>query len=125
MTTFYNEQLEPRILSIHFLVYITVVDARGVEKRSSRVGNGTEVKPKFKYPFLVRIWRDDLGFYVTNATHCAGTILNRHWVLTAAHCVIGVGDSHNLTVGDHDIYDKEPSEQALTVKQVIIHEKYK
>ena len=83
-----------------------------------------EVKPKFKYPFAVRIWAVS-RLQTKNTTKCGGTILNRNWILTAAHCVTGNGDFLHFSVGDHNVYEDEENEQELRPKQIIIHEKFK
>ena len=83
-----------------------------------------EVNPKFKYPFMVRIFHNRTE-YGTNHTKCGGSILTRDWILTAAHCVGGVGLAQSYSVGDHHVYYKEENEQVLTATQVIIHERYR
>lgn len=94
------------------------------ESNQGRIIEGVEVKPKFKYPFMVRIWHPALP-NGKNRTQCCGTVLNRDWILTAAHCVTQLGYGLYFTVGDHDTQMKEENEQDLRAKQIIIHEKYR
>ena len=80
------------------------------------------MEPKFKYPFMVRFWHKD-GYLGKNGS-CGGSILNRDWILTAAHCLTRTGDGKTFAVGDHNIFETEETEQELSVKEIILHEKY-
>ena len=96
-----------------------------IDKRNEgRIAHGVEVEPKFKYPFAVRIW-NPLKTGGKNSSICAGTVLNREWILTAGHCVRRAGDFHVFTVGDHNIHEKEENEQDLRAKEIIMHEGYR
>ena len=59
--------------------------------------------------------------------YCAGTILNRDWVLTSGTCFDGrknsIRDISKLVVvaGDSIVNQTEPYEQILGIERVIIH----
>ena len=59
--------------------------------------------------------------------YCAGTILNRDWVLTSGTCFAGrknsIRDISKLVVvaGDSIVNQTEPYEQILGIERVIIH----
>ena len=93
------------------------------DAREGRIVGGKEVKPKFKYPFSARIWIDSPGS--KNQSYCGGSVLNRDWILTAAHCVHDIGVGKMVTVGDHSVNETEVNEQDLRITQVILHEKYR
>ena len=85
--------------------------------------NGTPVAP-FEFPELVRIMR-------CGGTKCTGSILNRHWIISSAFCFT---DATNhvfnfsefiVNVGDHNEAVREPSEQNLTIVDVVLHDHYK
>merc|ERR1719193_2095744 len=70
---------------------------------SNRIVGGGEVSPKYSLPYQV--------FVSANGYMCGGTIINRRYVLTAAHCLY---DKYNnkhpvsgvkVIAGEHDICD--------------------
>lgn len=96
------------IISILFVFYGSVFADK------TKVVNGTDTKIE-SFPFMVSLRR-------TNGHSCGGTLLNREWVLTAAHCILGSVADYSIqfagTVLDRDtIYVRGVSE-------VIVHEGY-
>lgn len=55
-----------------------------IDVLSTRIVNGSDADIA-EFPFIVslQIIQDD----VTSNHNCGGSILNEHWVLTAAHCL--------------------------------------
>jgi len=97
---------------------------------SDRIVGGSEVSPKYSLPYQV--------FVDVDGWLCGGTIINRRYVLTAAHCLY---DDRNqllpksktwVVVGEHNRCDGEryyrwwPNEggQAIQVESFIEHPDY-
>lgn len=57
---------------------------------------------------------------------CAGTIIDRSWILTAGHCVKAVPSFGSFVVkaGKYNITAKENTEQITVVNSSFVHEKY-
>ena len=89
---------------------------------------GGQIPPEGKYPSLVRIIdpeeKSHDGF---QRPLCAGTILNRDWVLTSGVCLARKGNSIvnisklRVVAGDSIVNKTEPYEQILGIERVIIH----
>ncbi|XP_028818662.1 coagulation factor IX [Denticeps clupeoides] len=74
---------------------------------------GGQLQKQGGSPWQVLIRRKDgYGF-------CGGTLINQHWVVTAAHCLQQTPD--HVTVGDYDKMREDPGEQKIKVSKIISH----
>lgn len=64
---------------MHF--WLGYVAAAKQEGRNLRIINGKVAQPG-QFPYYVGVYIDMAGF-------CGGSLINKKWVLTAAHCVDG------------------------------------
>merc|ERR1712032_339303 len=65
---------------------------------SDRIVGGKEVNPKNKLPYQVLVSPCNKE---GRCLMCGGTILNKRYVVTAAHCLYGGNDQMTLKGGDH------------------------
>ncbi|XP_049829815.1 chymotrypsin-2-like [Schistocerca gregaria] len=85
------------------------------QKVESRIVNGTEVM-EGQYPFVISLRYD--------GNHsCGGTVLNKEWVLTAAHCVYRI-DQTRLSVFAGSIRLDDDTVPLIPISEVIVHEDY-
>ncbi|XP_041801227.1 elastase-1-like [Chelmon rostratus] len=89
---------------------------RYLEDIFSRVVGGEVAAPN-SWPWQVSLqFRSGSGYY----HNCGGTLIERGWVMTAAHCV-DTPRTYRVVLGDHDIYSGAGTEQVLAVSNIYIH----
>ena len=100
----------------------------------NRIVNGTDVNPPHNYPWMVSLFMTCFPNGACPNNHlCGGTVLNEHFILTAAHCCfpedatspnVSIGHLFVLT-GLHERNKLEPWSQNLSIADCIVHELYR
>jgi trypsin len=89
---------------------------------TSFIVGGTEVTPKFKYPWMAALKRVN-----ARTQFCGGSFVARDWVLTAAHCSF-ISNLASLEVQAHrhnlDLPIADEEGQSFKVVKVIKHPQY-
>ncbi|XP_060149584.1 granzyme B-like isoform X2 [Globicephala melas] len=84
--------------------------------KAGEIIGGHEVKPHSRpYMAFLQIWDQD------DQKRCGGFLIREDFVLTAAHCW---GSSVNVTLGAHNIKDRERTQQVIPVRRAIPHPGY-
>ncbi|XP_058051854.1 kallikrein-14-like [Ahaetulla prasina] len=98
-----------------FKLFLFLLILTGTAQDESRIIGGQEC-PKHAQPFQVILSN---GKKNEPDVQCGGVLIDKDWVLTAAHCD-QQGDIHTR-LGDHSLRDIEGSEQCITSEQKFRH----
>merc|ERR1711979_26863 len=91
----------------------------GVVKHSRdgwRIVGGFEAK-KGQFPWQVQVQNGGSHW-------CGGALIDEEWVVSAAHCFYQMGNNFKFVVGQHNIAQKENSEQVFKAAKIINHPQY-
>jgi trypsin len=113
---------EPRQKSLGFLIDRMLVTSlvlsffvcAGLAAKDPKIVNGTDTDIT-QFPFMISLRRN-------NNHSCGGSIINKLWVLTAAHCVMSPLESYTVQYGSTTLAPDSPN--VAKVEQLIPHEDY-
>lgn len=88
-----------------------------------RISGGQDAEPG-EWPWHVALVRK--GQTPFDGYFCAGSLIDRNWVLTAAHCVDSYTTINDLDViaGIHNLHTPEPNHRRVALEKIIVHEAY-
>ncbi|XP_040835660.1 chymotrypsin-like elastase family member 3B [Ochotona curzoniae] len=108
-----------RLLSSLLLVALASGSDQPSFNPSSRVVNGEDAVPYSKPWQVLLEYKASGGWSFT----CGGTLIDRCWVMTAAHCVVS-GRTYRVVLGEYDRSVTEGPEQTIIVEKAIVHPQY-
>lgn len=91
----------------------------GIGKQNPRIVGGTEARPE-EYPWQVGFrWQRGTG--ITNI-FCGGSLINKNWVVSAAHCFQKpkLGYTLKVALGEFDMWNNDANEVYITAKRVMM-----
>ncbi|XP_071819905.1 uncharacterized protein [Apostichopus japonicus] len=91
----------------------------------SRIVGGVAAQPG-EWPWQVSV-RQNIALYNFEGHLCGGTLLNKRWVLSAAHCFdeyVRNESEYKVVLGNHRVNDFDDTQQSINVSEVIVHPYY-
>jgi len=104
-----------------FIVCATALPTQHEKVLGDRIVGGVEARAH-QYPSIVDMRRVSGGITYHS---CGGSIVNKDWIVTAAHCATGTPTSYEIVAGEHNITVEEGTEQRRQVERIITHEAYR
>ncbi|XP_064499497.1 LOW QUALITY PROTEIN: chymotrypsin-like elastase family member 1 [Pseudopipra pipra] len=86
---------------------------------TQRVVGGTEAR-SHSWPSQISLQYSSGGSWYHT---CGGSLIQRNWVMTAAHCVTS-NLNFRVVAGEHNLNTNEGTEQVFSVSRIIIHPFY-
>uniref|UniRef100_A0A674ABE3 Zgc:100868 n=1 Tax=Salmo trutta TaxID=8032 RepID=A0A674ABE3_SALTR len=100
-----------------FSVSHSQLDVCGISPLNTRIVGGQDAPPG-SWPWQASLQKSGRHF-------CGGSLINKEWVLTAAHCFPSTSTSNLLVyLGRQNQQGSNPNEVSLTVTQIICHPNY-
>lgn len=119
---FRRYQLAVLAVAILFAQSWLVSDAYANSKLQQRsIINGKNV-PLGKYPWMVALLQSSVSDNGA-AFFCGGTLIDRQWVLTAAHCVTG-SEPGEIEIAVNEVYLKSTRVVRIPVQKIIAHSNF-
>ncbi|MGH0154300.1 UNVERIFIED_CONTAM: hypothetical protein FKN15_027042 [Acipenser sinensis] len=101
---------------------------QGVCGRQAVVSNVTQPRSRIMggSPAALGGWPWLVSLRLDGGMMCGGVLVDRSWVLTAAHCFTGSRNenSWSVVVGEYDLTQTDPEEQVLQVNRILTHPKF-
>ncbi|XP_061543404.1 LOW QUALITY PROTEIN: elastase-1-like [Phycodurus eques] len=92
---------------------------RYLEDSLERVVGGEVARPN-SWPWQISLqYQSGSRFY----HHCGGTLIEKGWVMTAAHCV-DRQRTWRVVLGEHDLNSNSGREQVMSVSRVYVHPRW-
>merc|ERR1711872_1073715 len=92
---------------------------------SNRIVGGKEVNPKGKLPYQVYFNPCKCNSGMCRCGMCGGTIVNKKFVITAAHCYNSMFTDLRVIVGEHNLCDGvNEGGKVIKVKKITLHPDY-
>jgi len=122
MNSSWSRVIFPRAAALLVLLAVmvpAVMAAAQTDPGTPRIVGGQEATPG-EWPWQAALVMKEADPY--NGQFCGGSIINKDWVLTAAHCVdtAAPGDL-DVIVGIHDLASPDPDFVRVALSRIVVH----